>query len=177
MISLSHQQVGFSNVAPRHVENNPSGEEEEEEEESLLGIIKTRKAIPELGGGSSGSLTALASGLVWPRGWKSASCFSSYGTGTSVPGAAKIARACDARGKEEEEEEFIQNQTGFGGVCDLVSNASTRMATSASSAILRGTVKAQRVACLFNMFIGDAPNKDHPIQQRTTTRGLLAGGY
>ena len=45
MISLSHQQVGFSNVAPRHVANNPSGEEEEEE--SLHVIFKTRKAIPE----------------------------------------------------------------------------------------------------------------------------------
>ena len=55
----------------------------------------------------------------------------------SVPGAAKIARACDARGKEEEEDEdekeFIQNRTGLGAVCDLVWHASTRMATSAST--------------------------------------------
>ena len=44
----------------------------------------------------------------------------------------------------------------------------------------REVTRRQRVvmvACLFNMFIGDAPNKDHPIQQRTTTQGLLAGGY
>ena len=76
--------MGFSNVAPRHVANNPSGEEspsgeeeEEEEDESLFGIFQTREAIPELGGGRGGSSNHSQEvrqvRVAWrprrPRGW------------------------------------------------------------------------------------------------------------